>query len=82
MQFQNNRIWDYIGDTFVHRLTKNQQDAIIINFPDVNSNNITSVAGDMNSTNALYQERVDAAIWEYCYVITHQMEQQRIYFQK
>lgn len=38
--------------------------------------------GQLKQEDKISGERVDNAIWEYCYVISHQMEEQRKYFEK
>lgn len=35
-----------------------------------------------NKEEKFISDRVDNAIWEYCYVISHQMEEQRKFFEK
>lgn len=33
MQLGNNRVWDYVGDNFVHRLLQNKTDGKLVEGP-------------------------------------------------
>ena len=75
MQHDTGRIWYYIGDTFVHRIL-NSKEYSIVDLPDANIEDNRN--GDVGEK--LMHERIDSAIWEYCFVISHEMEEQRKFF--
>ena len=70
MQHDTGRIWYYIGDTFVHRIL-NSKEYSIVDLPDANIEDNRN--GDVGEK--LMHERIDSAIWEYCFVISHEMEE-------
>lgn len=71
MQLGNNRVWDYVGDNFVHRLLQDKDGKM--------------VEGGLESTKsegAAVDEKVDAVQLEYTYLLTSQLESQREYFEE
>jgi BRCA1-associated protein len=69
MQLGTNRVWDYAGDNYVHRLIQNKQDGKLVQFDE---------AGRV-----IYQdEKLDSVTLEYTYLLTMQLESQRIYFEE
>ncbi|XP_015121101.1 BRCA1-associated protein [Diachasma alloeum] len=70
MQLENNRVWDYVGDNFVHRLLQDKDGKM--------------VEGGQESTKgegAAVDEKVDAVQLEFTYLLTSQLETQRQYFE-
>ncbi|KAK0183329.1 hypothetical protein PV327_001380 [Microctonus hyperodae] len=70
MQLGNNRVWDYVGDNFVHRLLQDKDGKM--------------VEGGMEPTKgegAAVDEKVDAVQLEFTYLLTSQLETQRQYFE-
>ncbi|KRX05024.1 hypothetical protein PPERSA_06658 [Pseudocohnilembus persalinus] len=68
------RIWDYITDIFVHRLIQDNKDNSFLNLPE-------GQTLQDESQNSEKIQRIDNQIWEYCYVISQQMEEQRKFFE-
>eukprot|EP00794_Sanderia_malayensis_P014363 gene14363-15859_t len=68
MQLENQRVWDYTGDNYVHRLVQNKSDG---KFVAIDGNNET-----------LGDEKVDSLNLEYTYLLTSQLESQRLYFEE
>lgn len=66
MQLGNNRVWDYVGDNFVHRLLQNKADGKLV---EGNS------PGDKND------EKLDSLQLEFTYLLTSQLNSQRVYFE-
>ena len=88
MEAESERIWDYSNDTFVHRIMKGENGKTIIVNSGCSLSFANTANGDVlgnshmqiwNSADEKGEElnttRVDNAIWEYCYVISHQMEE-------
>lgn len=42
MQLGNNRVWDYVGDNFVHRLLQNKTDGKLVEGPSPEKHNSVS----------------------------------------
>merc|ERR1719239_272045 len=66
MQLGTNRVWDYAGDNYVHRLAQNKSDGKLVQVDE---------AG-----NELREEKLDSITLEYTYLLTTQLESQRQYF--
>lgn len=69
LQLGSLRVWDYKGDNFVHRLLQNKGDGKL-----VPSEGLPSEAEDT-------QEKVDSVQLEFTYLLTSQLEEQRLYFE-
>ncbi|KAF4527132.1 hypothetical protein B566_EDAN007235 [Ephemera danica] len=75
MQLGNNRVWDYVGDNFVHRLLQNKEDGKMVALG----------AGQEGSTFEKppgSEEKVDSLQLEFTYLLTSQLESQRQYFEE
>uniref|UniRef100_A0A1I8FP38 RING-type domain-containing protein n=1 Tax=Macrostomum lignano TaxID=282301 RepID=A0A1I8FP38_9PLAT len=59
------RVWDYCGDNFVHRLVQNKADGKLV-----------QVGGDVPD------DKLDAVTLEYTYLLTSQLESQRLYYEE
>lgn len=68
MQLGNNKVWDYAGDNYVHRLVQNKADGKIVEVDE--------------RGNAIQDEKLDALTLEYTYLLTSQLESQRLYFEE
>ncbi|RWS28418.1 brca1-associated protein-like protein [Leptotrombidium deliense] len=64
----NNRVWDYAGDNYVHRLLQNKTDGKPV---ELECNNLHC-----------NDEKIDAVQLEYTYLLTNQLESQRHYFEE
>lgn len=71
MQLGNNRVWDYVGDNFVHRLLQNKDGKMVEGGPTA-----TKAEG------AAMEEKVDSVQLEFIYLLTSQLETQRQYFEE
>jgi BRCA1-associated protein len=68
MQVGTQRVWDYIGDNYVHRLVQNKSDGKLV-----------QVEGQDTISGV---EKMDALQLEYTYLLTSQLESQRVYFEE
>lgn len=68
MQVGTQRVWDYIGDNYVHRLVQNKGDGKLI-----------EVEGQ---TDLPDDEKIDSLQLEYTYLLTSQLDSQRLYFEE
>lgn len=71
MDIESQRVWDYASDQYVHRIVQNKSDGKLVELP--------SGRFDEN-TEALY-DKLDNIGMEYTYLLTSQLESQRIYFE-
>lgn len=69
MQLGNNRVWDYVADTFVHRLLQDKDGKM------VEGHEPSKVEG------ASMDEKVDSVQLEFTYLLTSQLETQRQFFE-
>lgn len=71
MQLGNNRVWDYVGDNFVHRLLQ-----------DKDGKMVEGGHSAAKSEGAAVEEKVDSVQLEFTYLLTSQLETQRQYFEE
>uniref|UniRef100_A0A8C1Z5L9 BRCA1-associated protein n=1 Tax=Cyprinus carpio TaxID=7962 RepID=A0A8C1Z5L9_CYPCA len=67
MQLTNHRVWDYAGDNYVHRLVASKSDGKMVQY---------ECEGD-----TCQDEKIDALQLEYSYLLTSQLDSQRIYWE-
>lgn len=68
MQLGNNRVWDYAGDNYVHRLIQSKGEGKLVEVDE--------------RGNPMSKEKVDHLSLEYTYFFTLQLEKQRQYFEE
>ncbi|XP_076452554.1 BRCA1-associated protein-like [Babylonia areolata] len=68
MQLGTDRVWDYAGDNYVHRLAQNKSDGKLVQLDE--------------GGNGIQEEKVDSITLEYTYLLTTQLESQRRYFEE
>eukprot|EP00012_Vannella_robusta_P011698 CAMPEP_0206197032 /NCGR_PEP_ID=MMETSP0166-20121206/8793_1 /ASSEMBLY_ACC=CAM_ASM_000260 /TAXON_ID=95228 /ORGANISM="Vannella robusta, Strain DIVA3 518/3/11/1/6" /LENGTH=476 /DNA_ID=CAMNT_0053614603 /DNA_START=90 /DNA_END=1520 /DNA_ORIENTATION=+ len=76
LEIDTQRVWDYAGDGYVHRLIQNNADGKLVEIPDPNSASMTRCGKGKNPST------VDALVVEYNYLLTSQLESQRLYFEQ
>ncbi|KAF2116052.1 BRCA1-associated protein 2-domain-containing protein [Lophiotrema nucula] len=78
MDVGTQRVWDYTGDAYVHRLIQNKADGKSVDMPaSTHPNSMTSFASD-----TIPREKMDTMTMEYTYLLTSQLESQRAYFEE
>ncbi|KAK7088267.1 BRCA1-associated protein-like [Littorina saxatilis] len=68
MQLGTNRVWDYAGDNYVHRLAQNKSDGKLVQVDE--------------GGRVIQEEKLDSITLEYTYLLTTQLESQRRYFEE
>lgn len=68
LQLGTNRVWDYAGDNFVHRLLQSKTDGKLV---------ATQTPSDGNG-----DEKVDSMQLEFTYLLTSQLDTQREYYEE
>lgn len=67
MQLGNNRVWDYVGDNFVHRLLQNKGDGKLVEGTPTKQDDLG--------------EKMDAVQLEFTYLLTSQLDSQRLFYE-
>ncbi|CAO3703937.1 unnamed protein product [Rhizopus stolonifer] len=70
LEIASERVWDYASDGFVHRLIQNDTDGKIVELPD-----------NHTSDHSSQQEKAETLALEYSYMLTSQLDSQRIYYE-
>jgi len=73
LELETQRVWDYVGDNYVHRLIQNKADGKLVELPGPYDND-----GDLKIRD---ETKFEAITLEYNYLLTSQLEKQRTYFE-
>ena len=72
LELGTQRVWDYAGDGYVHRLLSNANDGKLVEFGKPNQ------CEDSHDSN----EKPEVIMMEYNYILVTQLETQRVYFEE
>jgi BRCA1-associated protein len=75
MELETQRVWDYAGDGYVHRLIQNQSDGQLVELPDPQTKQANSVQLKWS------QDKVDAIGLEFTHLLTSSLESQRAWYE-
>ncbi|KAL1745851.1 hypothetical protein HDZ31DRAFT_35449 [Schizophyllum fasciatum] len=85
LELETQRVWDYAGDGYVHRLIQNRADGKLVELPSA----AASVGGPReggsggpSAADALSAEKIEAIGIEYSYLLTSQLDSQREYYEE
>ncbi|KAL5574509.1 hypothetical protein UlMin_016208 [Ulmus minor] len=85
LELETQRVWDYAGDNYVHRLIQSKTDGKLV---ELNSHclRVTDGCGscdcaDSGFSEALLNSKVEAIVNEYNELLTTQLENQKLYFE-
>ncbi|KAI7901280.1 uncharacterized protein BX663DRAFT_515494 [Cokeromyces recurvatus] len=73
LEIDTQRVWDYAGDNYVQRLIQNAVDGKLVELP--------SAADYDSNENVAIQEKLEAISIEYNYLLSSQLDSQRIYYE-
>lgn len=85
LELETQRVWDYAGDGYVHRLIRNRADGKLVELPSASSSmGMNSHDGGVGPSPAdsLTAEKVEAIGIEYSYLLTSQLDSQRAYYEE
>jgi BRCA1-associated protein len=82
LELETQRVWDYAGDGYVHRLIQTKSDGKLVEFPPVASTGTYFHPADRAVEDDLSREKLDAMGMEYTYLLTTQLDSQRIYYEE
>lgn len=80
MDIETQRVWDYAGDGYVHRLIQNKADGKLVELPSALSH--PHDPDHPNSGDYVPREKLDNIGMEYTYLLTSQLDSQRLYFEE
>jgi len=81
LELETQRVWDYAGDGYVHRLIQNRADGKLVELPSASmrASDDTGVGGPSTS-DSLTAEKIEAIGIEYSYLLTSQLDSQRAFY--
>lgn len=83
LELETQRVWDYAGDGYVHRLIHNKTDGKLVEVPSpAQEHDDRSDRGDRGGMGKEEITKVDALSLEYQYLLTAQLETQRTWFEE
>ncbi|KAI8342965.1 hypothetical protein BC941DRAFT_447814 [Chlamydoabsidia padenii] len=77
LDIETQRVWDYAGDGYVHRLIQNVVDGKIVELPS----HIQHHEQDHEQVSDMTRGKMNAMALEYSYLLTSQLDSQRMYFE-
>ncbi|KAJ3395888.1 hypothetical protein HDV05_003278, partial [Chytridiales sp. JEL 0842] len=81
LELETQRVWDYAGDGYVHRLIQNKADGKLVELPAPTSGAEIQEAERENTSGTVTQGKLDAIGLEYTYLLTSQLESQRMWYE-
>ncbi|KAH9603315.1 hypothetical protein KSS87_013411 [Heliosperma pusillum] len=86
LEVETQRVWDYVGDNYVHRLIQSKTDGKLVelNAPcshAMNDCGSCECSGDIGINEAMLNSKVDAIRNEYNELLSTQLENQKLYFE-
>lgn len=79
LELSSQRVWDYAGDGYVHRLIQNKSDGKLVELPAQNSHS-NARSEHVDDKDGL--QKSDAIYLEYQYLLTAQLETQRSWYEQ
>lgn len=89
LELETQRVWDYAGDGYVHRLIQNKADGKLVELPSASSMALAGArdgtagggGGGPSAADALSAEKIEAIGIEYSYLLTSQLDSQRAFYE-
>jgi BRCA1-associated protein len=86
LELETQRVWDYAGDGYVHRLIQNKADGKLVELPSAAAS-VDTVPRDSgglgpSQADALSAEKIEAIGIEYSYLLTSQLDSQRAFYEE
>ena len=83
MELGQNRVWDYVGDNFVHRLVQTDSaDGKLVEAEGNGREQIDCGGKTVDGVAVNSDEKMDSIQLEYTYLLTSQLEAQRRYYEE
>ena len=78
MDLVTQRVWDYTGDAYVHRIIQSKSDGKLVELPAADN----SALDPPDWSDAVPREKLENMSVEYTHLLTSQLESQRAYFEE
>ncbi|KAJ5105274.1 hypothetical protein NUU61_002621 [Penicillium alfredii] len=78
MDLNSQRVWDYVGDAYVHRIIQSKTDGKLVELPAADH----SALDPPDWADAVPREKLENMSVEYTHLLTNQLESQRAYFEE
>lgn len=86
LELETQRVWDYAGDAYVHRLIQNRTDGKLVELPSASITTGGVADGSRGlgpgPADTMAAEKVEAIGIEYSYLLTSQLDSQRAYYEE
>jgi len=86
LELETQRVWDYAGDGYVHRLIQNKADGKLVELPSAASSMGVNSRDDgtlgPSDADSLSAEKIEAIGIEYSYLLTSQLDSQRLFYEE
>jgi len=83
LELETQRVWDYAGDGYVHRLIQNKADGKLVELPSASMRAIDdSGVGGPSTSDSLTAEKIETIGIEYSYLLTSQLDSQRVFYEE
>jgi len=85
LELETQRVWDYAGDGYVHRLIQNKADGKLVELPSASMGVRENDGGGglgPGPADTLSAEKIEAIGIEYSYLLTSQLDSQREYYEE
>ncbi|OCH94257.1 zf-UBP-domain-containing protein [Obba rivulosa] len=85
LELETQRVWDYAGDGYVHRLIQNKADGKLVELPSAASAVTRGEGGGgagPSAADALSAEKIEAIGIEYSYLLMSQLDSQRAFYEE
>ncbi|TFK89171.1 zf-UBP-domain-containing protein [Polyporus arcularius HHB13444] len=85
LELETQRVWDYAGDGYVHRLIQNKADGKLVELPSAAAavgTRSEGAGGGPTAADALTAEKIEAIGIEYSYLLTSQLDSQRTFYEE
>lgn len=79
LEIETKRVWDYVGDGYVHRLISHKE-GDLVEYQNIKRRRSTMVEDELQEVE--YQHKMDFICQEYNQLLAQQLESQRVYFEK
>jgi BRCA1-associated protein len=82
MDLQSKRVWDYIGDGYVHRIIQNAADGLGGKLVELPGRHAETALDPSEEDHTIPREKMEGLSLEYTHLLTSQLESQRVYFEE
>ena len=82
MELETQRVWDYAGDGYVHRLIRNKADGKLVELPSFGAGGDEGEGRGPGRADVIGAEKIEAIGIEYSYLLTSQLDSQREHYEQ